>query len=133
MGSNLQFLCNQLLSDIVSFRTYAKYMPHAIRRESLEEIINRNMTMHLENHPKLSRDIIKAFKQVHDLKVMMSMRGMQFGGEAINKNHIRQYNCSFVHISYVRVFAEVLYLLLCGTGVGFSVQKRHIRDRKSVV
>lgn len=84
--------------------------------------------MHLEKFPKLSRDIIKAYKQVHDLKVMPSMRSLQFGGEAIMKNNSRIYNCSFVHIKYTRVFAEVLYLLLCGAGVGFSVQKHHINQ-----
>jgi ribonucleoside-triphosphate reductase len=84
------------------------------------------MNMHLEKFPKLSRDIIKAYKQVHDLKVMPSMRSLQFGGDAIIKNNARIYNCAFVHIKYTRVFAESLYLLLCGTGVGYSVQTHHI-------
>lgn len=119
---------NRLLSNLVAFRTYAKYLQHIARRESLEETINRNMTMHLEKFPKLSRDIIKAYKQVHDLKVMPSMRSLQFGGEAINKNNSRIYNCAFVHIKYARVFAEALYLLLCGTGVGYSVQNHHIEQ-----
>lgn len=119
---------NKLLSDLVAFRTYAKYLEHVTRRESLEETINRNMNMHLEKFPKLSRDIIKAYKQVHDLKVMPSMRSLQFGGDAINKNNVRIYNCAFVHIKYTRVFAESLYLLLCGTGVGYSVQKHHIEQ-----
>lgn len=117
---------NKLLSNLVAFRTYAKYLPHLSRRESLEETINRNMNMHLEKFPKLSRDIIKAYKQVHDLKVMPSMRSLQFGGDAIVKNNARIYNCAFVHIKYTRVFAEALYLLLCGTGVGYSVQNHHI-------
>lgn len=123
---------NKLLSDIVSFRSYAKYIQHLSRRESLEETINRNMTMNLEKFPKLSRDIIKAYKQVHDLKQMPSMRALQFGGEAILKNNIRSYNCSFVNIEYPRVFAEILYILLCGTGAGYSVQNRHISNLPSI-
>ena len=123
---------NKLLSDIVAFRSYAKYLPHAARRESLEETINRNMNMHLERFPKLSKDIMKAYKQVHDLNQMPSMRGMQFGGEAILKNNIRQYNCSYTHIDRPRAFAEVLYILLCGTGAGFSVQKRHTNQLPSI-
>lgn len=123
---------NKLLSDIVSFRTYAKYMPHMMRREALEEIINRNMAQHLEKFPKLSRDIIKAYRQVHDLNQMPSMRAMQFGGEAILKNNIRQYNCSYTHMNRVRAFAEVLYILLCGTGAGYSVQKRHVQQLPEV-
>lgn len=117
---------NRLLSEIVAYRTYAKYLPHANRRETLAETINRNMLMHLEKFPQLSRDIIKAYKQVHDFKVMPSMRSMQFGGEAITRNNVRLFNCSFAHIKYVRVFAEALFLLLSGTGFGYSVQRHHI-------
>lgn len=117
---------NRLLSELVAYRTYAKYLAPLNRRETLTETINRNMIMHLDKFPKLSRDIIKAYKQVHDLKVMPSMRSLQFGGEAITRNNVRLFNCSFSHISYPRIFAEALYLLLSGTGFGFSVQNRHI-------
>lgn len=123
---------NKMLSDIVAFRTYAKHLQHIGRRESLEETINRNMSMHLDKFPKLSRDIIKAYKSVHDLKVMPSMRAMQFGGNAIQANNTRIYNCAFVHVKYPRVFAEILYLLLCGTGAGYSVQKHHIEQLPSI-
>lgn len=118
---------NKLLSDLVAFRTYAKHLPHLGRRESLEETINRNMQMHLDKFPKLSTDIIRAYRQVHELKVMPSMRALQFSGEAILKNNARQYNCSYLPINDVRSFGESLYLLLSGTGVGFSVQKHHIQ------
>jgi len=123
---------NKLLSDIVAFRTYAKHLPHFGRRETLEETINRNMHMHLQKFPKLSRDIIKAFQRIHEYKVMPSMRAMQFGGEAILKNNIRSYNCSFTHVDDVRVFGEILFLLLSGTGVGFSCQKRHVNKLPAV-
>lgn len=116
---------NKLLSDIVSFRTYAKYLPHIGRRESLEETINRNMVMHLDKFPKLSKDIVKAYQRVHSLEVMPSMRSLQFGGEAILKNNIRLFNCSFLHMDNVKSFGEILYLLLSGTGVGYSVQSTH--------
>ena len=84
---------NKLLSDITAFRSYAKYLPHVSRRESLEETINRCMTMHLDNFPKLSKEIVKAFSYVHELKILPSMRSLQFAGNAITKNNIRQYNC----------------------------------------
>jgi ribonucleoside-diphosphate reductase alpha chain len=123
---------NKLLSDITAFRTYAKYLPHLGRRESLEETINRNMTMHLERFPKLSRDIIKAFQRVHELKVMPSMRGLQFAGEAVLKNHARQYNCSYAPINDPRSFGEAMFLLLSGVGYGYSVQKKHINQLPKV-
>lgn len=123
----LQSLSNKLISETVSYRTYAKFISHLGRRESLSETINRNMTMHLDRFPKLSRDIIKSYQQVHDLKVMPSMRALQFSGEPILKNNARQYNCSFVNVKDERVFGEILFLLLSGVGVGFSVQQRHIQ------
>lgn len=117
---------NKLLSDITAFRTYAKYLSHLGRRETLEETINRCMNMHLERYPKLSKDIVKAFQRVHDLKVMPSMRAMQFAGDAIIKNNVRQYNCSFAPVEDTKIFSESLFLLLSGVGFGFSVQKRHV-------
>jgi len=124
-------LSNALLSAIVSFRTYSMFLPHLSRRETLEETINRNMQMHLEKFggmsKSLSKDIIKTFGYVHDLKAMPSMRGLQFAGEAIKKNNARQYNCSFLNIDNIRCFSEVLFLLLSGVGVGYSVQKRHVQ------
>lgn len=123
---------NRLLSEIVAYRTYAKYLTALNRRESLEETLNRNLTMYLEKYPKLSRDIIKAFKQVHDFNVMPSMRSLQFGGEAIFKNNVRLFNCSFANITYPRIFAEALFLLLSGTGFGYSVQKHHINQLPSI-
>lgn len=117
---------NKLLSDIIHYRTYAKYLPIQERREIFPETVNRVMQMHLERFPKLSKEIVKAFQKVHELKVMPSMRTMQFAGPAILKNNLRSYNCSAVAITYPRVFAEILFLLLSGCGVGFSVQQHHV-------
>lgn len=117
---------NKLLSDIVVFRTYAKYMPDLQRRETLDEAIDRSMTMHIDRFPKLADDIRWAYGKVHALEVLPSMRGLQFGGDAVLKNNVREYNCSFLHIDDVRSFGEVLFLLLSGTGVGFSVQHHHV-------
>jgi len=123
---------NRLLSEIVAYRTYAKHLTAFNRRESLEETLNRNLTMYLEKYPKLSRDIIKGFKQVHDFNVMPSMRSLQFGGEAIFRNNVRLFNCSFANITYPRIFAEALFLLLSGTGFGYSVQRHHISQLPSL-
>lgn len=118
-------LSNELLSSVTAFRTYAKYIPHLQRRESLEETINRSMQMDLEMFPKLSKEIVKAYGYVHELKVMPSMRKMQFAGEAIKKNHARSYNCSYLVVDDPKAFSEALFLLLSGSGVGYSVQGKH--------
>lgn len=123
---------NQLLSSIVSYRTYARHLPTLGRRESFEETINRNMNMNLDRFPKLSKEIIRAYGHVHDLNVMPSMRAMQFAGQAVLKNHTRSFNCSFLPIDDIRAFGEVLFLLLSGTGVGYSVQKAHVTQLSKI-
>lgn len=104
-------LSNKLLSDIVFFRSYPKYLPHLQRRESFEETINRDMTMHLDRFPKLSKDIIKAFGFVHDREVMPSMRRLQFAGSGVQKNNLRQFNCfrkdtKFVTSTGLKAFSD---------------------------
>ena len=125
-------LSNKLLSDIVFFRSYPKYLPHLQRRESFEETINRDMTMHLDRFPKLSKDIIKAFGFVHDREVMPSMRSLQFAGSGIQKNNLRNFNCSYEAIDHPKAFGEILFLLLSGCGVGFSVQGHHIEQLPTI-
>jgi len=117
---------NKLLSDVTAFRTYAKYLPHAGRREALEETINRSLNMDLQMFPKLSSEIVKAYSMVHDLSAMPSMRKLQFAGDAILKNSSRQFNCSYLPVDDPKSFSEALFLLLSGTGVGYSVQNRHV-------
>ena len=124
---------NKLLSEVIAFKNYAKYKQHEQRRETLEETISRNMSMHLDRFPKLSKDIVKAYQRVYDLKVMPSMRAMQFAGDAVIKNNARSYNCSFLNITDIHSFSEALFLLLSGVGVGYSVQKHHINQLPKVI
>lgn len=119
-------LASKLLSDAVFYRTYAKHLPSQARRESVEEAINRSLLMDAKRFPHISKDLVKAYDKVHSFKVATSMRKMQFAGDAIEQNPIRSYNCCYLPVDDVRAFGETLFLLLSGTGVGFSVQSRHI-------
>lgn len=116
----------QILSDIVIFTKYAKHLESEQRRETWTEIVTRVRDMHVNKFPGIKEDIHKAYQFVFDKKVLPSMRTMQFGGSPIEKNNSRSYNCSFIAIQSPKDFSEIMFLLLAGTGVGFSVQRRHI-------
>jgi len=117
---------SKILSEITTFMKYAKYLPKKKRRESWKELVDRNKKMHLEKFPKLEKEIEEAYEFVYDKKILPSMRSLQFAGKPININNARLYNCCFLPIDHTDAFSEVMFLLLSGTGVGYSVQKYHV-------
>ena len=116
----------KILSDITVFMKYAKFNPELGRRENWKELVDRNKQMHIEKYPALKKDIEEAYKFVYDKKILPSMRSLQFAGKPININNARLYNCCFLPIDHVDAFSEVMFLLLSGTGVGYSVQQHHV-------
>lgn len=117
---------HEILSDIVVWSKYAKYDETKQRRETWEEIVTRNMNMHISKFPNLERLIRTNYRLVYDKKVLPSMRSLQFGGKPIEVNNARMFNCSYLHIDDYRAFNETMFLLLSGTGVGYSVSRNHI-------
>ncbi|EGD82991.1 ribonucleoside-triphosphate reductase [Salpingoeca rosetta] len=115
-----------ILSDITVYSKYARYLPSESRREVWSEIVERNKTMHLQKFPDLHDDIISAYELVHNKLVLPSMRSLQFAGGAVAVNNVRMFNCSFLPITTTSAFSELMFLLLSGTGAGFSVQQQHI-------
>jgi ribonucleoside-diphosphate reductase alpha chain len=105
---------------------YSKYVPEKQRRETWEELVTRNKEMHQEKYPALKEEIEEVYKLVYDKKVLPSMRSLQFAGKPIALNNSRIFNCSFLPIDDYRSFSEVMFLLLSGCGVGYSVQTHHI-------
>ena len=123
---------NKILSDITVYMKYAKYLPEVNRRETWQELVTRNKNMHIKSYPALADEISSAYKMVYDKKVLPSMRSMQFGGKPIEVAPNRIYNCAFMPISHIDSFAECMFLLLGGTGVGYSVQKHHVRQLPTI-
>ena len=119
-------LANEILSDITVHMKYAKYLSKKKRRETWRELVSRNKRMHLKTYPELKDEIHATYKFVMDKKVLPSMRSMQFGGKPIEINPSRVYNCAFLPIDDWRTFSEIMFLLLGGTGVGYSVQQHHV-------
>ena len=119
-------LSTEILSDIVVHMKYAKYLESKNRRETWSELVSRNMNMHIKKFPELEIQIRGAYKMVQEKKVLPSMRSMQFGGKPIEVAPNRIFNCAYMPIDDWRSFSESMFLLLGGTGVGYSVQKHHV-------
>ena len=119
-------LSSKILSDITVYMKYARYLKKENRRETWEELVTRNKNMHLKKYPQLEEEIENAYQYVYDKKVLPSMRSMQFGGKPIEVAPNRIYNCAYLPIDDWLSFSETMFLLLGGTGVGFSVQKHHV-------
>lgn len=119
-------LNQQILSDIIVYMKYARYLPELKRRETWDEICTRYQHMMTEKYPHQSGEIEEAMQWVRQKKVLPSMRAMQFAGPAIARNNSRIYNCAYLPVDDIRAFSETMFLLLGGTGVGYSVQYHHI-------
>lgn len=118
---------SKAIEDYINMSKYARYDPKKRRRETWEESCDRLMRMHLSYLPEVESKIKDAFENYVKPKIVLpSMRSLQFGGRAIEVNHVRMYNCSFTLIDRSEVFGQILFLLLSGCGVGYSVQRMHI-------
>jgi ribonucleoside-diphosphate reductase alpha chain len=106
---------------------YAKFLPEQERRETWQELVTRNRDMHIRKFPELAEEIESVYNNfVYTKKILPSMRSLQFGGRAIELNNARIYNCAFLPVDSIHSFSETMFLLLGGTGVGYSVQGHHI-------
>lgn len=120
------------LSKLTVFSKYAKYVPELKRRETWEEIVGRYEQMMVKKYPKLEDMIKQATGYIRDKKVLPSMRALQFAGAAAEVNNARIYNCCYLPIDSIHSFNETMFLLLGGTGVGYSVQKHHVDQLPAV-
>tara|TARA_R100000152_G_C6778493_1_gene209238 strand:+ start:1184 stop:3070 length:1887 start_codon:yes stop_codon:yes gene_type:complete len=123
----------EILSECVVNNKYAKHNSEKKRRETWNEICNRNMQMHLDKFehlgPKFAKKIKKVYREfVKTRLIVPSMRSFQFAGKPILLSPNRIYNCAYMPIDDTAAFSEAMFLLLGGTGVGYSVQKHHINQ-----
>jgi ribonucleoside-diphosphate reductase alpha chain len=122
----------QALSDITVYSKYAKFIPEKKRRETWDEIVDRYQDMMIKKYPTLEEAIIKSAELIRQKKVLPSMRALQFAGPAAEVNNARIYNCCFLPIDSLHSFSETMFLLLGGTGVGYSVQKHHVAQLPAI-
>jgi ribonucleoside-triphosphate reductase len=121
----------QLLSDFKFYSSYSKFKKEDERMETWEEAIDRVMQMHYKKYqnkitPELQEYLDFATKQYKEKRILGSQRALQFGGDSILKHEMKQFNCLVSYCDRVEFFKEAMYLLLCGCGVGFSVQTLHV-------
>lgn len=122
----------EALSAVTIFSKYAKYIPELQRRETWNEIVNRYLAMMIKKYPKLEEQIMFNGQMIRDKKVLPSMRALQFAGAAAEVNNSRIYNCCYLPIDSIHGFSETMFLLLGGTGVGYSVQKHHVEQLPAI-
>jgi len=122
----------QILSEITTFSKYRKYLPEEQRRETWQETCDRYKNMLLKKFPQLGNEINQFMPFIVDNKILPSMRMLQFAGKAVEQNAVRGYNCSFMPVNAPEAFSETMFLLLTGTGVGYSVQNHHINQLPTI-
>ena len=125
---------NKILSDITVHMKYARYNPELQRRETWEELATRNMNMHISKYPKYQTQIEGLYRDyVIPKKVLPSMRSFQFAGKPIEISPNRVYNCAYMPVEATEAFSEAMFLLLGGTGVGYSVQRHHVEKLPEIL
>ena len=112
---------------VIAQSRYARFMPEQKRRETWEETVQRLVSYLEEKTPVLKKDIASIKEAVLKQDIMPSMRLMMTAGEACERDNISAYNCSYLAVNNKRAFSEALYILMNGTGVGFSCERQEIR------
>ena len=124
--------------QFIHLSRYSRWLESEGRRETWEETVNRYFNFfdkHLAEHTKgkLTLEEREELRQaVLNLEVLPSMRCLMTAGEALERDNIAGYNCAYVHINRVRAFDEILYVLMCGTGVGFSVERQFVEKLPTI-
>lgn len=124
---------NEVLSEIIVYMKYAKFIKDKERRETWDELVTRNMQMHIKKYPYIKDEIEEVYNgYVRTKKVLPSMRSLQFAGKAIEVNNVRIFNCAYLPINDIHAFSETMFLLLSGTGVGYSIQNKDVEQLPSI-
>jgi len=125
--------------EYIAKSRYSRFVDSEGRRENWDETVSRYVSF-MENHLKNkvgytfdSRLKEEVFQAINNLEVMPSMRAIMTAGDALDRQNIAGYNCSYLPIDDVKAFDEAMYILLCGTGVGFSVEQKYVNKLPEVL
>lgn len=115
-------------SEFIHKSRYAKWIESKKRRETWEETVDRYVSFWKDKFPDKDIPLDDIKSNIYNLKVMPSMRALMTAGKALDKDNVAGYNCAFIAINDLRVFDEIMYILMCGTGVGFSVERQYVNQ-----
>ena len=105
---------------------YARYIPEENRRETWPETVDRYVSYWMGKELLTEDEAETLRKSIEGLEVMPSMRALMTAGEALDRDNVAGFNCSYLPIDHPKAFDEMMYVLMCGTGVGFSVERQYI-------
>jgi len=121
----------KFLSETKFYEGYSRYVEDEGRYETWDEAVDRVLEMHEENYKEKNNELKEYFEEARqaykEQRVLGAQRALQFGGEQLMKHQMRMYNCTSSYADRPDFFGELFYILLCGAGAGFSVQKHHIK------
>jgi len=112
--------------EFIALSRYARWLPEDNRREGWDETTARWGKFWTEKFPKHKKVVKELQEAIYDTEVMGSMRTMMTAGEALDRDNVAGFNCSYVAVDHPRVFDETMYVLMCGTGLGFSVERQYV-------
>lgn len=134
MTTNLRNPFPNLFQEFIYKSRYARWRDEDKRRESWDETVTR-LVSYYHNKVDPSGDVVdvlntmqEIFEAIYELQVMPSMRAMMTAGPALDRCHVAAYNCAYLPVDSLRSFDEAMYILMCGTGVGFSVEGKYIEQ-----
>ena len=106
---------------------YARWLDDEGRRETWEETVNRYLDFFEKRNPKIVKPIRKElFDAIHNMEVVPSMRAIMSAGKALERDNVAGYNCAYLACDNLRAWDEAAYILMCGTGVGYSVERQYV-------
>lgn len=111
---------------------YARWIPEDNRRETWEETVHRYVDFWVQKGHINVDEQKELMKAIHDMDVMPSMRALMTAGKALDRDNMAGFNCSYIAVDNPRVFDEILYVLMCGTGVGFSVERQEVANLPTI-
>tara|TARA_Y100000310_G_scaffold341234_1_gene439738 strand:- start:2438 stop:4375 length:1938 start_codon:yes stop_codon:yes gene_type:complete len=119
-------------SQFIHLSRYARWIDEKERRETWEETVERYISFFVERNPSLEKEIRALSPKILSFETMPSMRALMTAGPALKRDSVAGYNCSYLPIDHPLAFDEIMYILMCGTGVGFSVERQYVNKLPDV-